>query len=572
MALSAGKTAGSAGIYEPALTATRRSVWLSALAVFLGTIAALWLANLAAFSLRPEIYRIDVGVFRDDFWLDRMHSIERIDDYTYRWTREDARMTLFAVQHGSPTLLEIHSGPHPGETTIELRLNGEPWVTAPTGPDPRITTVFLPYDAPNQIVIEMRSPPFQAPGDAREIGFILDAFTLRIIGDEPVTPAIELLLMQAGILLGIQLIVIRFGGGWRSQILIAIATIAGVTAVGVAVLPLSYVYLQRLAVAAAIMAGLTWGFLPLAERYFSWAGNRREIRILWGLMLVAITIRMTGVLYPSFEGQDVWRNIDRLNFSINGQHIIIGGSSEFADGQTIYPTGPYIAIMPLLILMAEQEPVMQGMLTMLDGFTAFFVGLLAIRLGGSQTAARLAIVLYAGSLTAFSAITFSFSAQIFGQWFTAPILLLLTGTGALDQPRRWFLAVFALAIGVFSHIGVAILGIAWFSALLGLMLLFHRRSSGLRWGMLIFGGMLLSAVLVLYSHIVVETLRHVATLFRGSGGDETGTLFKGATHLLWKGIRLAFTEAGVFLLPPALVLFFFRPPSRDALLLSLIHI
>ncbi|NNJ09397.1 hypothetical protein EKD04_003545 [Chloroflexales bacterium ZM16-3] len=528
-------------------------------------IIGLWLANLAAFSLRPEQYRVDIGNFRDDFWLAGTYPIEAADGRTYRWTAGRATLEIFSVQHTQPTVMEIYSGPRPTGTSVDLLLNGQPWVSMLAGPGARVARLLLPPDAPQHLLIEMLSSTFKVPGDPRDLGFILDAFSLRVIGNGPVAPSAELMLAQIGILLGVQLMAMRLGAGWRGQLLIMLAVAAGVAIIAVSVLPLSYIYLLRLAVAAAMMACLTWIFLPLAERHLRWAGSPRQIRILWALTLVAVAIRLTGVLFPTFGGQDLGRNLKRLNTAINGEHVIIGASSEFADGQTIYPTGPYIAIMPWLIATDDQGSVMQGVLATMDGFTALFVGLLALRLGGSQTAARLAIILYAGSLTAFSVMIYSFSAQIFGQWFTAPILLLLCQPGALDQPRSWLLAITTLAFGVFSHIGVAILGIAWFGVLITLMLLFRRDSPGLRWGIGALAVMLLGSVAFLYSSIVIETLSHIGSLSH-SGGNEAGPLLKGASHLLWKGVRLAFTEAGVLLLPPALVLFYARPPSSDAVL------
>lgn len=537
------------------------------LSVLLLTIVVLWLANLAALSLHPGVYQIDVGAFRDQFWVDQAHAIEIADGRTYRWTRALTTLKLDGVQHSQPTLLAIASGPRPAPTVVELRLNGVPWAPMPVGPGPRIATLLLPPEAPHRLRVALVSPTFQAPGDARELGFMLDAFGLRVIGATPVTPSLALLLAQFGLLAAVQLIIIRLGGGRRSQLLVLLPLAVASAAVAVVLLPLGFVYLLSLALAAAMLAAATWLALPLVERQLSWAGSQRQIQILWALMLVAIAIRLTGALYPTFGGQDLGLQLGRLNLALNGQHTIIDPSHEFGGGRTIHPTGLYIAAMPLLLLWDNQAVALQGMLATLDGVTALFVGLLALRLGGSQTAARLGLVLYAGSLTAFSVLTYSFSAQIFGQWFTAPVLLLLSRPGALDRPRTWLLAGLALSFGVFTHIGVTILAMTWLGLLVGLMLLLRRESPGVRWGLAVFGGLAMGAFVLLYSYVAAEMLGYLGgRLSGGGGGAAAGPLLKGASAQLWKGLSLAFTDLGLLLLPLALLLCFMRPPARDTLL------
>ena len=114
-------------------------------------------------------------------------------------------------------------------------------------------------------------------------------------------------------------------------------------------------------------------------------------------------------------------------------------------------------------------------LATLDGTTSLLVALVARRLGGSRDAGRFALLLYAVSIPAFAVLQFGFSAQVFGQWFTAPLLLLLLASARPPQPRTWLMATLLLLFGMFSHIGVAILGVAWMGFTLLLTLLHDRR-------------------------------------------------------------------------------------------------
>ena len=161
---------------------------------------------------------------------------------------------------------------------------------------------------------------------------------------------------------------------------------------------------------------------------------------------------------PTFAGQDLGLNLGRLFKTIVGQMVVLAGSSEFANGRTIYPPGPYLAALPGAVVTSDYGSLLQGFLAILDGSAALVVALLTRRLGGGRDAARFALLLYAGNISAFAALQFGFSAQIFGQWLTAPLALLLLGSATAPRPRTWLLATVLLMLGLFSHIGVAILG------------------------------------------------------------------------------------------------------------------
>ncbi len=355
---------------------------------------------------------------------------------------------------------------------------------------------------------------------------------------------------------------------------------------------LTYAYLPRLAVAAIGLAALTWLVLPLAER-FATTDHRppttdnqrlplnaakgpktaatmmgesildprtlnseprtlaywdvREIRLLWALMLGACALRLAGVLFPTFAGQDLGLNIGRLFKTLTGQMVVIAGSSEFANGLTIYPPGPYLAALPGAVITGDYGSLLQGVLATLDGATAFLIALVARRLGGGRDAARFALLLYAGSIPAFAGLQFGFAAQIFGQWFTAPLLLLLLASTSPPRPRTWLLATLLLLLGMFSHIGVAILGITWMGLTLLLTLPRDRRSALWGIGLMTAGGLL--ALGLLYVDIAAITLSHAG----GAVAERSGGGLRGATPLLLRGALLAYSEVGLALLPLGLL-------------------
>jgi hypothetical protein len=425
---------------------------------------------------------------------------------------------------------------------------------------------MLPPDPPADLAIGLRSPTFKAPGDSRELGVKVQGFTLTLARAGAPLPLPAQYLAQIAIVLAAQLAAVRLGWRVRSQALLALPLALALAALLSGGLLLAFAYLPRLAWSALALAGLTWLLLPLAERMAIYKGSPfgdlRELRTLWALMLGACALRLVGVMEPTFAGQDLGLNLGRLFKTIVGQMVVLAGSSEFANGRTIYPPGPYLAALPGAVVTSDYGSLLQGFLAILDGSAALVVALLTRRLGGGRDAARFALLLYAGNISAFAALQFGFSAQIFGQWFTAPLALLLLASAAPPRPRTWLLATVLLLLGLFSHIGVAILGVTWMAITLLLTLPRDWRSALCGMALMTAGGLL--ALGLLYVDIAAFTLSHAAgaAAERGAGG------LLGATPLLLKGTLLAYSEVGLALLPLGLALLFIprtddRGPTTD---------
>lgn len=542
------RAAGSAS-GAPAFALTWRDA-RRGVGVLLAAALLLLAADMLSLRAHPGVYTIDVGTYRDSFFIGGANEREATaDGNTYRWSDDGSTIWLNQVGVAPHALLTLQLGgrPEPGE--LRLTLNDQPWADLVAQTQPRDYTLLLPPDAPDQLTIGMHGATFAVPGDTRRLGVKLENVLLTIPRGGAPLPIPAQYLAQLALLVAAQLAAIRLGWGRSAQ-----AALLGILALALAVLlsaalPLAYAYLPRLAVAAAVLAALTWALLPLAERRLAWAGDAHEIRLLWALALAACAIRLVGMLFPTFGGQDLNLNMGRLIKVITGQMVIIAGSSEFANGQTIYPPGPYLSLLPGAPLIGDLQSLLQGGLALLDGVTAFFVALLARRLGGGRDAARMALILYAGSIPAFTAMSFGFSAQIFGQWFTTPIALVLLAPETPRRARTWALAVTLLLFSIFSHIGVAILGVSWFAIMLGLLLL--RPHRGLWLPILTLGAGGLLALGLLYIDVVPLTLSHVAGTV---SQRHVGYILRGATPLLLKGARLAYSDAGLVLFPLGLLL------------------
>lgn len=287
-------------------------------------------------------------------------------------------------------------------------------------------------------------------------------------------------------------------------------------------------------------------------------GTQREMRLLWTVMLLACVIRLIPILYPTFGGQDLGRNVNRLIMVISGQLVIIAPSAEFARGLTIYPPGPYLALMPLELLFRDLGLTLQGPLALLDGTTALLAGLIARRIGAGPRGALLAAALYGGNLAAFAGLSYSFSAQVFGQWLTAPIALLLMASAAnAPHARAWLLAALLTLAALLSHIGVAFLAGVWMAFAVALVSIVHRR---IAWrGAAIMAAIAVLAFGLLYIEIIDETVSHAtAEVLPG----EAGELLPGYRILMINGLRLAFSDPGLALIPLGIILAAGRIPGE----------
>jgi hypothetical protein len=520
----------------------------------------LFAADIVLLGLHPGAYRIAIGNFRDKYFLEHAHRQEAAEDgTTYRWTEGQSTLWLNQVNVGSATLLTLDLGgrPAPAQTTLTFR--DAPWVDFTAQTSGRLYTLLLPPDSSDQIWIGIRSETFQAAGDPRQLGIKLEGFTVRNLHSGLSLPPLGQYLLQFALLVTAQLTILRLGWPrWRQAALLAVLALS-LAALLSSELLLAMEFLPRLLAAGAVLAGLTWIVFPLLERWATAFVESGELRLLWALTLGACLIRLIGVLYPSFGGQDLDRNLNRLLTTMVGQLYIIAPSGEFAKGLTIYPPGPYLGLMPGALLTDDTASLMQGGLALMDGFSALLTALLAHKLGGDKHAGRLALLLYAGNTTAFGAMSYSFSAQIFGQWFTAPLALLLLTNAAPPARRTWLFAMILLSFGVFAHIGVALLGIGWVGLILVFTTLAYRRIP--RWGWGLFIASCLFAFGFLYVEIIGPTLTHASqqVVPRSVG---SGTFFKGYRILLVNGVRLAYSDIGLALLPIGLWLM--RPAQPGA--------
>lgn len=478
------------------------------------------------------------------------HAVERDARSAYRWTAGDARALVPAPGAGAALALRLGVGPAaPGFVVSQLDITfgqGAPMQIA-LAPEARVYRLLAPPEAvrAGSLAVGLRSATVTLPPDTRALGVRVEGLEARGLGGGPRWPAPVLVLFQALILGAWGLIALRVG-----LPLPAVAATVLALAAALALLPHGYplmtpIYLARLAPASALLAALTFAALPALERRPGWLGPPAESRALWGVTMLACGVRLAGALFPPFDAYDLGLNLGRLFATVGGVLVATNESFEFGGGVTVYPSGPYVVLMPGLLVGLTPKLAVQGGIALLDGLATLGVAALGRALVMQGRPLRFACLAYAAVPVALTTLYYGHTAQAFGQALMAPLaaalLLGLRGVGG-PWPWLWGWALFSAAL--LSHIGVTILALAWLG-LAWLALTATRRLDRPTWRRLtltlLLGG--LTGLLLVYGPVVVSHLAIVTRLDFGGEGVAPAPSY----NLIAKAWWISYTPLGLLL-------------------------
>lgn len=478
------------------------------------------------------------------------HDAERDERGRYRWTTGDSIVTFPQIGRGAGFALLLHLGPPPvtlPAPQMVIRYNDGAPIRFATNDQPRLYRLLVPPTSTGQVRVRVQSDIVQVAGDPRTVGVRVESVELRPYGATLVWPGLMLIAVESAILALMALLLHALK--LRLSVVVAGLLVVALALAWVSVIQMVLIvpYLVRLAVAMALLVALTYGGVPWLVRRLGadWALP------LWGATLLAMLVRLTGALYPTFTAHDLPLNVERLLTTVSGDLLVTNRSFEFGGGVTIYPPGPYLALQWALLLGIAPPVLVAGGIALLDGLSALSVGLLARALGLGQRGALGAALLYAGMPVSLMALFFGHTAQAFGQSMMVPLLLALLA--ALQRPtesRRWLLAALPLSVALLSHIGVTVIAVAW----LGLSWLALVPQRNVSWqGKWRFGALLAGCALLALALIYGSVLgAHLAqTQEIGSEALEEG--FAPAYWLIWRGFVIAFNGAGLLLAPIGLL-------------------
>lgn len=535
---------------------------LSVLLVFVFVVLFMW-----ALDALLAIGRAPVHITADQrataFLLEGFHGVENDKGVAFRWTAGESHVRMSKAGAG-PQLLTLALGappPVPSAPTFDVQLGEELSATLPVGTQPRRYMLLVPPDAFRfgMLTVGMSSATVSVPPDPRAVGLRFQSATLRTVGGSWIWPAWALF--------GAQVLLLALTGAllWRVGMPpLWIGVTATLIALALALLYaqqllIAQPYVLRLCIAVTVLVALTFWLLPLAERAFSWVGPRPIIHAVWGITVLACVIRLAGALFPLFTGYDLGLNTDRLIKVLSGTLVITRPSIEFRNGTTVYPPGPYLAFLPALLLGLKPFMVVQGGIALFDGLATLPTALLARRLGASPRATLFVALLYAAIPINLTALWFGLTAQVFGQALMMPLALALLSALERADWRMWLVAGALLLMALLSHIGVAILAVAWLGLVWVLLPLRRTVSTQTWWRVTAIGAAsCLISVLLIYADVAALHVQQALVV----GEKVASRKYTPAYNLILRGFQIAFSELGFVLLFPALALLRWRHMPR----------
>jgi hypothetical protein len=549
----------------------RLSLALVVVLLLLFAAEAAWQTN-----QRPHV-RLAVDQNESDFLLDGFHAPESDQYGAYRWTTGTGQVRLIQPGAGHTPRLDFQVGPLPPEspvTAFTLRYGDGRTLRAATDGQQRQYALLLPPEAlqSRTLSLALHSDTTVIPPDTRPIGLRVGDIRLTFLDTAVVWPTLPLLLVQAVLLALVVLLLHRLRVPPLPAVALLLAGALLLLLLYTTQLLLLYVYLVRLAVALAVLVALTYALLPLAERYAAWVAPPPLMRTLWGVALLACLLRLSGSLYPLFAAYDLDLNVGRLFKTLYGNLVVVGRSIEFRNHVTVYPPGPYVLLLPGLLLHIPPRLLVMGGIGIVDGFGALFIGALARMFGSSSRAAILSALLYAAIPIHMTALWFGLTAQIFGHMLMVPLTIALLVAMARNQRAAWVAAGVLLTVALLSHVGVAVVAVAWLGLawVVGWVRRVLPMAVWLRLGAVLLVGGLISFAFI-YSAVFLLKIAELTSISDKLQSDDAPPV---AHWLIYRGFRIAFHEGGFWLLVPGLLLLWRRrlPPGAVELVGSWIGI
>jgi hypothetical protein len=415
--------------------------------------------------------------------------------------------------------------------------------------------------------VSIQSETVTVPPDTRPVGVRVEQAALEAKGGPLVWLApshmlVQLVVLACGVLLGARL---AYPLAFSGAMLVLIGVVLALFFVGQPLL--FYPTLVRWSVALVFLVLVTYAVLPPLERYAAWLAPPALLRILWGVALLACALRLAGSLYPLFAAFDLHLNVERFITTVSGNLVVTSRSIEFRNGITVYPPGAYIVFLPGVLAGIAPPLLIQGCLAIVDGFGALTTALLACALGAHRRAAIFSALVYAAVPIHLTALWFGLTAQIFGQALMAPLAIALLVALRSTAWRPWLVVGALFTVSLLTHIGVAIIAVAWLGLVWLLVGWRHTISRAVWWR---FAGVLAAGVLVsiigIYGYVIglkLAEMQYVTDKLQTSD-------YVPAYGLIWRAFLISFHTPGLLLAVVGLVLLFWqgRLPHGGAALMG----
>ncbi len=488
--------------------------------------------------------------------LNGFHAPEHDSRGAYRWSQGTSQIRLYQFGAQHTIVFGLKLGPLPPEVArshFTLDYGGQTRVSATAGSESRMYRMLVPREdiVFNSLIVNVHSDTTHIPPDTRTIGLRVEEANVHFIGTSIITPSIASMIVQCLLLLFTGLIVQRLQASQFVCTIVLLLVAGFMLLLFRTQMLLTYTYFLRFAIALCILTLLTYALLPLLYRYATWIGPPELIHTLWGITLLACVIRLAGSLYPLFAAYDLFLNVGRFMHTLYGSLVDTGKSIEFRNSVTLYPSGPYVLLLPGMLVGTPPSLLVQGSLAIIDGFGAFTIAAFARVLTHRSRAAIFSALLYAAIPIHLTALWYGLTAQIFGQALMVPLAIALLFAFRYGQSSMWTIAVILLSMSLISHIGVAILAVAWLGVAWVVLRVWGKVSLPTWWRFthaLILSCLVgLALVYSTFALLKLEQFMNVGQKIMTSG-------YTPAYNLIFTGFSIAFHKMGFVLLLPGLVL------------------
>ncbi|PDW04844.1 ArnT family glycosyltransferase [Candidatus Viridilinea mediisalina] len=258
-------------------------------------------ALLAQPSLELQAEHPRIGQF-----LARFYALETHEQATYRWSAGEAAIFLHGFE-GQPALVRLRlAGPRaPGDPSalVELSTAGVPLAHLQTSEHWRDFWLMVPTQPSGETALVLRSAPFRAPGDPRELGVALSNFSASAVPMGNALPQPIRTIYLAAMPLLLWLLLIRLGANPRLA-LGGGSILAGLVGLAVALPSSAGYWLPTLGwpwfPLLPLMLLLAWPALKVAHQRV-WAWLKAHPWTTWlgvGLALAALLLLRFGLPAP----------------------------------------------------------------------------------------------------------------------------------------------------------------------------------------------------------------------------------------------------------------------------------
>ena len=464
----------------------------------------LWIAlvsGLALWALAyqvPYAYQIDIGGNQqtlrqhdDDPYIDNFNAPEPPRLYTYknhdvipfRWSKDHSTIKIPGLG-GRRWNVEVKasSGRLDKNAVTSRWSDGGNAVAVTVNALPQLHRFVAEVDAAGDLTLQFDTPPLDAPNDPRSLGMVL----FRVMVDQgggPHLPAPRQLALLAATLALAHALMRRLCVCPRA----ALAGSIGLAAIAAALLIRERTTLTliapRLPLILAGGYGLTLILDPLLTRLLArWrlpGAYGESVRLvvlpIAGLIVVALLLRLGGVLHPHARSSDDGLNTNNLlGFTRGEVYFTEGLPAESGGGPAPYPPGQYIVFAPAQLLVPDGFPAhrifMRIANALWDSLTVGLLWYVLRRSGYRQRTALLGAALYVLPPPILASLSVGEFANIFGQGMALLLLAFLAlHARDLQRPHMFALGVIVLALPLLSHLGVTIslvcllgyLGLIW---------------------------------------------------------------------------------------------------------------